>query len=80
MVSAGAAPAQTLLLRAVAAGRDEQHIGPQLLQLLGDEALHAVAHGQQQHHRGDADDDAQHGQQRAQAVRQHRTERLDHDL
>ena len=35
---------------------------------------------QQQHHRGDADDDAQHRQQGAQAVRQHRAERLDRDL
>ena len=64
--------------RAQAAWQDEYQVRPDALYGLQDGALGSVADGQQAHHGSHTDDDAQHGQRRAQLVG-HKGEQRDAD-
>ena len=52
----------------VVARHHKQHVGPQAAELIFGQVLGALAHTHQGDYRGIANDDAQHRQQRAQAV------------
>ena len=59
----------------IGAREDLQRAGAQRVYLRLDLRLRAFAQRNHGHHRGHADDDAEHGQQGAQAMGQHRTHR-----
>ena len=62
------APAAAAAAAEALAGADLEDVGAEAGDLLGDRRGRAVAERHHRHHRGDADDDAEHGQERAQQV------------